>query len=711
MKRRHRDAQTFLQNSGAEEGNRRLVFLEGGAASAHALCLKALMHHETAGDRAAAEAVLGRLIRPGLASLAKAAQERHHSEPIYYAVGQGDEDESSDPSTRAMRAADALDRQTANLQVSNELDLTIRRSSSLPLYGYADTPSGDAAPFLVFGQSSLDDCTPTTERLARSPFHETPRFSVVQYDQHGDMPPVFGFDDFPTAKSFSTSEGGVNTSQGDSSVTAGAHRRLASDTISPMSDAFSMRSSLGKVEYGRASLLDMRTSVRGDGFMGVKAVGRSTATHKPKLSELSIDETTTPEYNTTTARRFAGSSASTQKKTLSTAVTMPSTIKRVPSTTNRPRTILVKRTRPVIKLQPVPSGKKRRWQQGKSTYIDDDGDAPTSKPHESDDSEDYEPIFPRMEDLVLYLRSDLTPQPLLESALNAMREEYMRKSSCPSPSSSVSTVSTASLKSLSQAEDDDGTAALTTPETSGTEQDPEDQGTPKTALKMAAEALPSMDDYDPFAYINPVYGAAQPSKASEPTVIILRPPTPAQTPPPDEAVEADSREVVANGGQPKQLEPDTEKEVIEELDSTIHEIDIQPKQPPIGVQNSIRAVLRQRYPVATAAPASGGYTPQFQFPQLLPNSRSQDDDGDDSLWRPIFRSRKTSSLPAGGGHQLKQILAIGLQSGVKREYAARVIGQIEKFGTEPTGSARCTRLDFRYDALSSHACNQHFTFR
>ncbi|KAJ4158045.1 uncharacterized protein LMH87_008592 [Akanthomyces muscarius] len=695
MKRRHRDAQTFLQRSSAEEGSRRLVFLEGGAASAHALCLKALMHHETAGDRGAAEAVLGRLIRHGLAGLAKAGQERHHSEPIYYAAGLGDEDESSDPSTRAMRAADALDRQTANLQVSNELDLTIRRSSSLPLYGYADTPSGDAAPFLVFGQSSLDDCTPTTERLAKSPFHETPRFSVVQYDQHGDMPPVFGFDDFPTARSFSTLEGGVNTSQSDSTVTAGTHRRLASDTISPMSDAFSMRSSLGKVEYGRASLLDMRTSVRGDGFMGVKAVGRSTATHKPKLSEPSIDETTPPEYNNTPARQFTENLASTPKNSSSTADTMPSTLTRVPSTMNRPRTILVKRTRPVIKLQPVPSGKKRRWQQGKSTYIDDDGDAPTSKPHESSDSEEYEPIFPRMEDLVLYLRSDLTPQPLLESALNAMREEYMRKSSCLSPSSSVSTVSTGSLKSLSQT-DDDGTADLTTPETAGTEQDPEEQGTPKTAVKMAAEALPSMDDYDPFAYINPVYGAAQPSKVSEPTVTILRPPTPAQTPPPNEGVEADSQEVVAPEERPKQLEPDTEKEVIEELDSTIHEIDVEPKQPPIGVQNSIRAVLRQRYPVATAAPASGGYTPQFQFPQLLPSSRSKDDDDDDSLWRPIFRSRKTSSLPAGGGHQLKQILAIGLQSGVKREYAARVIGQIERFGTEPTGSARCTRLDFRY---------------
>ncbi|KAF1732063.1 hypothetical protein CRV24_008256 [Beauveria bassiana] len=733
MKRRHRDAQTFLQGSGGsgkEGGGRRLVFLEGGAASAHALCLRALMQHETAGDREAAEAMLSRLVGSGggdMANLAQAERERAHSAPVIYSASypaDDDEEESSDPSTRAMRAADALDRKTASLQISNELDLTIHslsRSSNMPVFGHADTTSGDTAPFPVFGQSSaLDDDdggTPVTEqRRAKLPtVCETKRFSVVHYNENEDMPSVFGFDDFPTAKSFvSTVVDGDSTPKRLSTGQQQLHhhqqqqqqhpqRRLTSEPISPMSDAFSMRS-IGNVEYGHASLLDMRTSVRGDAVMGVKAVRRGTATHKPKLNEHIIAETGLPVYNINIMpARPRGQTVPATQPSLSTGSTSTSTmsahpIMRVPSlsssktttTTDSPRTVSVKRTRPVIKLQPVPNGKKRRWQQGKSTYIDDDVDL-AGAPPPSESASDFEPVFPRMEDLVLYLRSELTPQPLLESALNAMREEYMRKSAClsESPSSKASTASTESFKSQT----DDGTADLTSPETSGTEElDADDkQETPTTAVNMTAQALPSMDDYDPFAYINPAYGSAQPSTVSKkPSVTILRPPTPAQTPPPQEVFEADSTEIVPPE-QPVQNQEEivSEKEVVEEIDrSIIHELDVEPMQAPIAVQNAIRSVLHQQYPFP-----SNMYAPQFQFPlQLLPNANDP--------WRSIFPGCGVSnslSAPIGHhGHQLKQILAVGLQNGINREYAARVISQIEKFGTEPTGSARCARLDFRY---------------
>lgn len=681
MKRRHLDAQEFLNTN--SEGTRRLVFLEGGAASAWALCLKALMQHETAGDRVAAEAALQRLTRYGLDGLAQAGQERHHSAPMVYA---GQQDESSDPSTRAMRAADALDRQTANLQISNELDLTIRshsRSSSLPLNGVNDLVAGDTAPFLVFGTSSIEDSTPTTGGFAKSSSEETPRFSIMHYDQLGGMPSVFGFDDFPTGKSFASTVDGLSTQQRDSN----SHRRLGSDTISPTSDAFSMRS-VGKVEYGRASLMDVRMSVRGDAFVAVKALGRSTGSHEPKLSEEPVAETDAPGYNNNEVRQFYKKIPPTPNETSSTGgTTMASTLTRVQPTTDRPRTIVVKHTRPVIKLQPVPSVKKRRWQQSKSTYIDDDGDSPSSRPRKQDLS--CEPVFPRMEDLVLCLRSELTPQPLLDSALNAMREDFIRKSTCSSnssKSSKLSRTSSESFRSLMQT--DDETVALTSPETSGPEHDDaEEEGTPKTAVKMTASTIPSMDDYDPFAYINPGYGQGQSSKAAQLSVTIIRPPTPAQTPPlpangQNEPVEADSREIFPSKRKDERpLAPDTEKEVVEELDSKIYEITVEPKQPPIAVQNSIRSVLRQYYPTE-----SKGYS-QFQLPQLLER---------EELWRPIFHGRMTSSLPTPAeGNQLKQILAIGLQKGVKREYSARVIAQIEKFGTEPTGSARCTRLDFR----------------
>lgn len=734
LHRRHSDAQQFLE--GSTEEDRRLVFLDGGAASAQALCLKALMHHETAGDRVAAEEELARLSRRGLAGLAQASHARQHSASSTYSVADGDDDgESSDPSTRAMRAADALDRQTANLQVSNELDLTIRshsRSSSLPLYGFFDSPKTEAAPFLVFG-SSAGDATPRERRhhqAAQDP--ETPRFSVVQYDQHGEMPAIFGFEDFPTARSFASGAEGQQTGeasrtprQGGSKPQLGAHpghqqhsragsSATGTSTLSPMSDVFSIRS-VGRVEYGRASLLDVRSSsVRKDSLVGggVQAPGggaRGLSLHEPELSNPARFETGS-SYNTNAGEagrntdNIIFSSIEEGPETAPRIATAAaggsmSTLARAKSTTDRPRTIVVKKTRPVVKLQPVPSGKKRRWQQSKSTYVEDDGDLPRGKPRDGD----YEPIFPRMEDLVLYLRSELTPQPLLESALNAMREEFIRKSSCLSTSSeSSSEESTESFKSNQHT--DEETVALTSPETSGPEHEPEEEeGTPKTAVKVASPTIPtSMDDYDPFAYINPVYGQGQPqpSKTSAPSVTILRPPTPAQTPPPsgpklpgkDNPVEADSREITAEEYQAPHRtteaapEAEEEKEAVAELDGKICEIAVEPKQPPIAVQNAIRSVLSQHYPAEAK-----GYAP-FQLPPLLER---------DGLWRPIFRGRKATSLPAGesgssSGQQLKQILAVGLQKGVRREYSARVISQIEKFGTEPTGSARCTRLDFRY---------------
>lgn len=659
LKRRHREAQEFLENDpGTTAGGKRLVFLDGGAASAQALCLDALMEHETDGDRAAAEAALRRLVHRGLAGLAQAGQERTSSDPFSYGGGIQD-DESSDPSTRAMRAADALDRQTANLQTSNELDLTIRshsRSSSLPLYGYSDTASGgEPAPFLVFGSSTSGPATPIQRPLEPATL-ETPRFSIVKYDQQVSMPPVFGFNDYSTRNSFaSITEGPAVTPQ-----TSAGHRRMESDAISPMSDAFSI-GSLGKVEYGRASLLDVRKSagLRGDLLAPLQTLSLNTTLQERKPSEETITQKTAACSHQNTAEEQSHESTPLESAD---GTTEPA---RAKSTTQRPRTITVKRSRPCVKLQPVPSPKKRRWQEGQTTFIDDESELVSARPDEAV----YEPVFPQQEDLILYLRSERSPEPLIVSALNTMREEARRKSVRLSSSSKGSTATTESLKSLPQS--DKGTVALTSPQSSDPTQEPE-QITPKTAIIEAAPSISSVDDYDPFAYINPVFGQVDSNKQSKPVVTILRPPTPARTPSPPPAGSKDKRD--AADLEVAVAVPGTDS--VSDPDCGIHEIDVRPNQPPIAVQNLIRSVLRRHYPAE-----SDDYT------QFLTN---------EGLWHPLFRTHEASSNVELDGNQLKQILAVGLQNGVKREYSARVIAQIEKFGTEPTGAARCTRLDFRY---------------
>ena len=256
----------------------------------------------------------------------------------------------------------------------------------------------------------------------------------------------------------------------------------------------------------------------------------------------------------------------------------------------------------------------------------------------------FEPIFPLTEDLVIYLK-DESPSPLLASALEAFREgryPFLCHSEAASEEAS------------------DAGREDSIPETPKFERKPQ---THQEEAKVVAES-PELnaagsssndDEYDPFAYTNPTFKPLKPA-AAVPTVTIIRPPTPAQTPPPAPATKAEPAHKV-------------------------HEFQLAQNQTPVSVQNSIRSILGEYFP-----PEAQG-SQKSQFPLL------QDLQG---LWQPIFRERRSEdSLASAEGRKLKQILAIGLQRGVKKEYGARVISQLERFGTEPSGSARCSRLDFR----------------
>ncbi|CAF3632390.1 unnamed protein product [Fusarium graminearum] len=161
---RHEAARAFLQES--TPTNRRLVFMSGGTSSARALCIKAIMDQETEGDANQAESLFHQLTKDGVLGLNNSLRDWRCPTMFDCLNSQGLGDELEDPITRAMRAAEALDRQTASLQPSTEVDLTLTlaprpRSNSLPLYGYNDN-FGDNAPFFVFdnvvyGEASVLD--------------------------------------------------------------------------------------------------------------------------------------------------------------------------------------------------------------------------------------------------------------------------------------------------------------------------------------------------------------------------------------------------------------------------------------------------------------------------------------------------------------------------------------------------------------------------
>ncbi|KAK3950426.1 hypothetical protein QBC32DRAFT_376173 [Pseudoneurospora amorphoporcata] len=144
-KRRHSVAMEFLQHSTAER--KRAVFLEGGTRDAKLMCLDAIGKAYTAGNLEKAAAIFDRLMSQGLRSLEDdefdvgSIIDPKSSDPwagnpdvnkdVWANMGNEanrgeDDDKMEDPITKAMRAADALDRETENLQPPNhDVDLSV----------------------------------------------------------------------------------------------------------------------------------------------------------------------------------------------------------------------------------------------------------------------------------------------------------------------------------------------------------------------------------------------------------------------------------------------------------------------------------------------------------------------------------------------------------------------------------------------------------
>ncbi|KAK3304354.1 uncharacterized protein B0T15DRAFT_238250 [Chaetomium strumarium] len=149
---RYAEAQEFLRPSTVPD-EKRLVFLHGGTMSAHAACLSTIMERETDGNIEEAHSAFIQLARNGVAGLASARRpyldvglspseslgEQADSEPGFpkgsresHWMGRGYMDAEygpfEDPSIRAMRAADALDKETEFLEeeFTPNVDLTVK---------------------------------------------------------------------------------------------------------------------------------------------------------------------------------------------------------------------------------------------------------------------------------------------------------------------------------------------------------------------------------------------------------------------------------------------------------------------------------------------------------------------------------------------------------------------------------------------------------
>lgn len=632
---RNETARVFLQ--GSTPTSKRLVFMNGGTPSAQALCIRAIMKHETEGDDLKAEAIFNLLVKDGIAGLEvrgkdwkrqselgcpcvgevvqKMERDQHHAEKTDERNEEydSDDDEYQDPITRAMRAADALDRQTGHLQPSNELDLTSSsfrpRSLSLPLYGYSDN-FVDAAPFVVFGAHQRAESDISIEEAVEEQYVPTaPNFAVTHYDEPTDNKTLYpGFSDIlPGPRSSSCIGEPYNPS---APVLAPLDHQ---EVFTPWSEVFSPRSP-DNVVYGEASLLDMRSSGRRATVTRVRSLDRMYP-DSPRVREISAPDDGEEEDPETPKQ--------TRPRSFMVVPDEKDPLVHRVNYIERPRTIVVGPKRPSITVAPVPGDKKRK--PSRTSYVDRGTDAEELKLPNLP----FQPVLPFTEDLAVYFRGEAT-----DALLDAMVEAFklgMYPIMQNSPESSEDGEATETLRG--------------TPEPI-----PEADETQEEEPNMAPVST-AVDDYDPFAYVQPSRPATKQSQRV-PTVTVERPPTPAETPPPS---------------------------VVAEKAEKFHEFHVAPNQTAVAVQNSLRSILNIYFPRETQ-----GYN-QFQF-SLLPEL--------EGLWKPIFREAEPGS-PRKDNRKMDQILAIGSQRGVPRDYSAAITGQLEKLGAKSSGVTRSGRLDFR----------------
>ncbi|MBE3049748.1 hypothetical protein IMZ48_46080, partial [Candidatus Bathyarchaeota archaeon] len=480
-------ATSFLRDATLE--SKRLVFLHGGTPSAYALCIDALAEHETRGDRQGAESLFRELISSGLQGLSSRKTRQRNQRGLVldeFALFQA---QFQDPITRAMRAADALDKQTAALQPDIDFALSQHRprSMSLPVYGYVDN-LGDSAPFYVFGaknrEESGEEAVEDEGFHGRSFFLQSPR-----------LEPGFLHDDVDEIDPLEPLRRPSVTPQSPSCM-GESYQRPRYPSIAMDDDQSVMEA--GDVVFGEASLVRMskempRRSVRRVVSLDMVAARRASC-RDPPLRHLPID---LDEETLESLRRFSCLDIAPERLPMSPVSPRTSVV-------GSPKTVFVKSAR---------SSRRASTRPARASYVDRGSHAEEDT---SSEGKAFQQVLPFSEDMVLYFK-DEAPDPKLGSLV-----ESFRAGTYPPQPRRIShdTRRASALEQLAGS-----THRLSTPPRS------EEGSSVAEFMETITRSIALDEEYDPFAYDkSPTWSAPQKTNTSlSPTIT---PPTPSRTPPP-----------------------------------------------------------------------------------------------------------------------------------------------------------------------------------
>ncbi|KAI1639389.1 hypothetical protein F4809DRAFT_139978 [Biscogniauxia mediterranea] len=630
--------------------NKRLAFMHGGTASARLDCIAAISAHTENGDSAEAERIFNELIRDGVGSLKSSGKDTKcpwSEQPSFLGetAGSNNDETLQDPVSRAMRAADALDRKTASLQTCNEIDLTIKarpRSTSVPALRSIDDFQWTTS-FYAF--EDPEGCQGQAIPRTKEKMIENWRASAALNSPH-------------TTSVFPSCAGEVYSEPPFSPP--GLH------LASPQSTTFSSTPNTPTV-IGEAQVIDVRWSHKRTSSLGHPGtfnyynqdISLSTPV-LPRLEDTSNQYTNTshgmdPPYSSQEekhalrSRFFSEISrpAFTKSNRTTTRRSPPSPLKLDSKTSRQPASYVDQSTSPGntylsrrIFTDRIPSCQDRRIGSDEVFLdLEDDVELRNDKP--------FQAVLPMVEDFVLHLKNDEDPHPRLEGIIKALREGSYPVSTSPlsgefiehnlkGPQSSKKPTSISTHDNISISHS-------------------------KARKAVRPLSQPDPDEYDPFAshgdylQLQPTNSHSGSKSISSRGRIVIgsSPPTPAQTPPP---ADKPSKKI-------------------------FHKLNITDFKTAICVQSSIRSILNVYFP-----PQDIGYR-QFNRPALPELG---------SLWDPVFREAHPGGSPRNASRNIDLILAVGAQPGVDREFLGTITTSLERLGARPNGTTRSARLDLRY---------------
>ncbi|KAI0181961.1 hypothetical protein GGR52DRAFT_62355 [Hypoxylon sp. FL1284] len=639
-------ARTFLRNSTPD--NKRLVFMNGGTSSAQVECVSDISKYLTHGDITQAERIFETLVRNGVAGLRRWHDARSASSQTVSASHQSaeqDDEVTDDPAAAAMRAAEALDMETAFLQPNSEVDLTTasrRRSTSVPPYRLADDFQ-NTAPFYIIGGRRGQEKEPRDSSIP-----QTPRRSHTTRDSRRDDWQVLDLPGKGTSK-FDDRPSSPNRTGEEHSR---SQLSLASVDFSSVL-SFGFESAPTTPAICEAFAVDVRPSASSASHRHTRSVDRiySRAIRNQDIMLCSfpqpprsrpqsiVPDRSNPPVRSKFFSEIPRPGFSTPNRT--TVRRSPPTPLKLGKPPQKPTNYVDHGTDPVnnyvdqsTSTEPEPE----------LTHVFRDSlnrgsiSLHLESSFEIDPAEPFETVLPMLENLVLLFKGE-TLDLQLETTIQAFREGIYPINIPPAePEAS---------------EDSDETSYLSPKET----RESSHYSQKSVSGGQHAEVTPTYqlnsEEYDPFAYEKyPQPLRPRPAEQGTSSRKPSTPPTPALTPP------------LAAG----------------RLVKCFHDFTTTNCRTAVGMQNSLRSILKIYFP-----PEDAGYH-QFNFP-LLPELSS--------LWKPVFREADSGTV-ANRKSKVDLILAIGAQKGVDKDFLGAITGSLEKLGVKPNGVTRSGRLDLRF---------------